>query len=686
MASGGRNSSRSFAFAVLVPEEVGMPKRKWLRSGIVWGVLVLAIIVVWFTFAGNRSSLPSVDFNSSVIADIKANKVDKLVTREGSTTVQVHYKDSSAPVTEARLPPGSNVIEVLSGAGLEANAVPVEVNPASRWGAVFGALAFLLPLLFLFGIIVLMMRQSQGSNNQAMSFGKSRARLFSSSRPSVTFSDVAGVDEAKEELVEVVEFLKYPEKFASLGARIPRGVLLVGPPGTGKTLLSRAVAGEAGVPFFSISGSEFVEMFVGVGASRVRDLFDQAKRNAPCIIFVDEIDAVGRQRGAGLGGSHDEREQTLNQILVEMDGFDSNVNVIVIAATNRPDVLDPALLRPGRFDRQVVLDRPDIQGRVQILHVHMRGKPIEEAVSVEGLARQTSGFSGADLENLVNEAAILAARRNKKTVGRGEITEAIDRVIAGPQRKSRVISERERLMTAYHEAGHALVARMLPHADPVRKVSIVARGMAGGYTRTVPDEDRIFKTKAQFEDDIAVFMAGQVAEQTVFEEISTGASNDIERASSIARRMVTEFGMSSLGPLAFGKKDELVFLGRDINAQRNYSDPVAYQIDEEVYKIIEAAHETAQRIIREHFDRLDAIAQLLIREETIDDEQLESLFDSPRPKPDLVGPPTGRPSLRAREVASDVDAVKPRIPDRADPRSKDQDPPPSRGLWPQPAD
>ena len=429
----------------------------------------------------------------------------------------------------------------------------------------------------------------------------------------MTFSDVAGVEEAKEELVEVVEFLKYPEKFAALGARIPRGVLLVGPPGTGKTLLSRAVAGEAGVPFFSISGSEFVEMFVGVGASRVRDLFDQAKRNAPCIVFVDEIDAVGRQRGAGLGGSHDEREQTLNQILVEMDGFDSSTNMIVIAATNRPDVLDPALLRPGRFDRQVILDRPDIQGRRAILEVHVRGKPLEEDVSIEGLARQTPGFSGADLENLVNEAAILAARRNRKTVGLYELTEAIDRVIAGPQRKSRVISERERIMTAYHEAGHALVARMLPNADPVRKVSIVARGMMGGYTRVVPDEDRLFKTKAQFEDDLAVFMAGHVAEDMVFEEQSTGPSNDIERATGLARRMVTEFGMSEkLGPLAFGKKEELVFLGREISEQRNYSDEVAYQIDQEIRELIDAAHERARHHRSEHFDKLEAIAELLL--------------------------------------------------------------------------
>lgn len=543
-----------------------------------------------------------------------------------------------------------------------------------------GLLTFLLPMLLIAGLIMFMLRQSQGSSSQAMSFGKSKARLFSSNRPTVTFVDVAGVDEAKEELAEVVEFLKYPEKFASLGARIPRGVLLVGPPGTGKTLLSRAVAGEAGVPFFSISGSEFVEMFVGVGASRVRDLFDQAKRSSPCIVFVDEIDAVGRQRGAGLGGSHDEREQTLNQFLVEMDGFDSSVNVIVIAATNRPDVLDPALLRPGRFDRQVILDRPDIQGRRSILDVHTRGKPMDESVSIESLARQTSGFSGADLENLVNEAAILAARRNKKSVGRSELAEAIDRVIAGPQRKSRVISERERLMTAYHEAGHALVARMLSHADPVRKVSIVARGMAGGYTRTVPDEDRLFKTRAQFRDDMAVFMAGQVAEQLVFEEISTGASNDIERATSIARRMVTQFGMSKLGPLAYGKKEEMIFLGREISEQRNYSDPVAFQIDEEVHKLIDEAHDRARAVVEEHFDRLEAIALLLIREETIDDEQLELLFDSPRPRPNLVGPPTGRPSALAQAAAAKPSSqrISDRSPDRRDPE------PPMGQLRPSP--
>ncbi len=662
------------------PEVSGMPNRKWLRSGFVWIILIVLVSVLWFSYAGNRERLPLVDFNTSVVADIRAGEVEKLITKEGDSRVEVIYTDESRSSEETRLPPETNVVEVLDSAGLSADVVPIEVEAASRWGAIFGALLFILPSLLIVGLLFFMMRQSQGSNSQAMSFGKSRARLFSSNRPTVTFADVAGVDEAKQELEEVVEFLKYPEKFASLGARIPRGVLLVGPPGTGKTLLSRAVAGEAGVPFFSISGSEFVEMFVGVGASRVRDLFDQAKRNSPCIVFVDEIDAVGRQRGAGLGGSHDEREQTLNQILVEMDGFDSSVNVIVIAATNRPDVLDPALLRPGRFDRQVILDRPDIQGRRSILEVHTRGKPIEENVSIESLARQTSGFSGADLENLVNEAAILSARRNKKTVGRSELTEAIDRVIAGPQRKSRIISERERLMTAYHEAGHALVARMLAHSDPVRKVSIVARGMAGGYTRTVPDEDRMFKTKAQFKDDIAVFMAGHVAERLVFEEISTGASNDIERASAIARRMVTEFGMSSLGPLAFGKKDEMVFLGREISEQRNYSDQIAFKIDEEIRGIVDEAHTRAKEVITTHFDKLESIARLLIREETIDDEQLEALFDEPRPKPDLVGPPTGRPSARSREATN---PVLPRIQDR--PERRDPDNPGMGQLRPQPA-
>jgi cell division protease FtsH len=658
-----------------------MPEQRWIRSSLVWIVLIVAMLAMWATFVGNDSA-PSARPIGQVAQEVRDGKVLELRQEDGSREVLVKYKpEAGRRDAVTTIPAETDLFSVLQQYGVDVESLPptlVKFDPPSRWGAWLGTLTFILPTLFLVGIFIFMMRQSQGSNNQAMSFGKSRARLFTANRPSVTFSDVAGVEEAKEELVEVVEFLKYPEKFAALGARIPRGVLLVGPPGTGKTLLSRAVAGEAGVPFFSISGSEFVEMFVGVGASRVRDLFDQAKRNAPCIVFVDEIDAVGRQRGAGLGGSHDEREQTLNQILVEMDGFDSSTNVIVIAATNRPDVLDPALLRPGRFDRQVILDRPDIQGRKAILEVHVRGKPLEEDVSVEGLARQTPGFSGADLENLVNEAAILAARKNRKTVGLSELTEAIDRVIAGPQRKSRVISERERIMTAYHEAGHALVARMLPNADPVRKVSIVARGMMGGYTRVVPDEDRLFKTKAQFEDELAVYMAGHVAEDMVFEEQSTGAANDIDRATGLARRMVTEFGMSrTLGPRAFGKKEELVFLGREISEQRNYSDEVAYQIDQEIRELIDAAHDRARSIVETHAGKLQTIAELLLAEETIEGEQLEALFETPRPRPDLVGPPSGRPG---RGFAAP-------IPPAERPAARgERDLPPSTGqLRPQPA-
>ena len=629
------------------------------RPGVLWLALLVCLVGFWVFVASSGNDPVRKDI-SQVVREIKDGKVRHLTQTEDSREVKVEYSDASAADAETRIPGDTDLYQIFEANGVtpgQIQKVQIEITRAGRSGAVIGVLGLLLPLLFLVGIFVFMMRQAQGSNSQAMAFGKSRARLFTGNRPTVTFADVAGVEEAKEELVEVVEFLKYPEKFQALGARIPSGVLLVGPPGTGKTLLSRAVAGEAGVPFFSISGSEFVEMFVGVGASRVRDLFDQAKKSAPCIVFVDEIDAVGRQRGAGLGGSHDEREQTLNQILVEMDGFDSSTNVIIIAATNRPDVLDPALLRPGRFDRQVILDRPDIQGRKAILDVHARGKPFEATVSTDDLARQTPGFSGADLENLVNEAAILAARRNKRMIGRGELTEAIDRVVAGPQRKSRVISQRERMMTAYHEAGHALVARMLPNADPVRKVSIVARGMAGGYTRVVPDEDRMFKTKKQFEDDLSVFMAGQVAESMVFDELSTGASNDIERASGIARRMVTEFGMSErLGPLALGKKDDLVFLGREISEQRNYSDEIAYLIDQELRRLVDSAHERAREIVTAHFDKLELIATMLIERETIEGEELEELFDGPRPTPQLVGPPLSSPALRQRQAATEAAA------------------------------
>jgi cell division protease FtsH len=485
----------------------------------------------------------------------------------------------------------------------------------------------LILLLLIGGFMYYILRQTQSGNNQAMSFGRSRARMISGDKPAVTFSDVAGVEEAKQELTEIVEFLKYPEKFVALGARIPKGVLLVGPPGTGKTLLSKAVAGEAGVPFFSISGSEFVEMFVGVGASRVRDLFDQAKKNSPCIVFVDEIDAVGRQRGAGLGGGHDEREQTLNQLLVEMDGFDTNTHVIVIAATNRPDVLDPALLRPGRFDRHVTLDRPDIKGRRAILDVHCRNKPLDSSVELEVLARQTPGFSGADLANLINEAAILTARANKKVIGMQELEEAIMRVIAGPEKKSRLLSEKEKRIVAYHEVGHAIVGRELPHADAVHKVSIISRGMALGVTVMLPEEDRYLVSKAELMDQIAYAMGGRVAEEIVFGDVTSGAENDIQRVTQTARRMVTQWGMSDrLGTVAMGHKEELVFLGRDLGEQRNYSEEVAAIIDEEVRKIVQHGYETAKRILTSKRASMDTVVEKLMVVETIDASELDQLM------------------------------------------------------------
>jgi cell division protease FtsH len=497
-------------------------------------------------------------------------------------------------------------------------------------------------------------RRAQGANTQAMNFGRSRARLFDAQTPTITFDDVAGVDEAKQEVYEVVEFLKAREKFQRLGARIPRGLLLIGPPGTGKTLLARAIAGEAGVPFYSISGSEFVEMFVGVGASRVRDLFEQAKRNTPCIIFIDEIDAVGRHRGAGLGGGHDEREQTLNQILTEMDGFDTNTSIIVLAATNRPDILDPALLRPGRFDRRVILDRPDIIGRAAILKVHSSGKPLAKAVNLEVLAKQTAGFSGADLANLVNEAAILAARRGKDIIEMQELEESIDRVIAGPERKSRRISPKEKEITAYHEAGHALVAKMLPNADPVHKISIVARGMSLGHTRQLPAEDRYLMTSSQFKDMVATLLAGHTAERLIFNERTTGAADDIERATMIARKMVTDFGMSDkLGPRTFGHKEELIFLGREITEQRNYSEKIAQEIDEEVHSLIEHAYGVAKTILTENKERLKKIAGELIAKETLEGETLEALLNEsvpPTPKiaPAKLAPTSAKVKVKTR--------------------------------------
>jgi len=537
-------------------------------------------------------------------------------------------------------------------------------------------LSVILPNLILFlvigGFMWYMLRQTQSGNNQAISFGRSRARLLSGDKPAVTFNDVAGVEEAKQELTEIVEFLKFPEKFTALGARIPKGVLMVGPPGTGKTLLSKAVAGEAGVPFFSISGSEFVEMFVGVGASRVRDLFDQAKKNSPCIVFVDEIDAVGRQRGAGLGGGHDEREQTLNQLLVEMDGFETNTHVIVIAATNRPDVLDPALLRPGRFDRHVTLDRPDIRGRRAILEVHARNKPFDGQVDLEVLARQTPGFSGADLSNLINEAAILAARNNKKAIGQLELEEAIARVIAGPERKSRMITEQEKNVIAYHEIGHALVAKSLPNADPVHKVSIISRGMALGWTMQLPTEDRYLVSRSELNDDMAVILGGRVAEELIFGDITSGASDDIGKATKLARRMVTEWGMSEkLGPLTFGHKEELVFLGRDLGEQRNYSEEVAGEIDQEVHRLVDTGYQRAKKILTERREKLVQLAEYLKQEETIEGWQMDAVINSPDGK---IPPVPERPKAEA-----------PRLP-QAQPKADDRGPeiPPGR-LEPTPA-
>ena len=601
---------------------------RWLRNGFIYLLILVAVVAIVYSFFRGGDDLESRDL-SDVIAAAQDGQVDKIEVEGDSLKVIMN----NGQEFESRKEEGASIVQILRENGVEvggANGVDVSVSEPSRWGNWIGILISFLPLILLGAILIFFMRQAQGSNAQAMNFGKSKARTFSGNRPTVTFADVAGVEEAKEELQEVVEFLKYPEKFATLGARIPRGVLLLGPPGTGKTLLSRAVAGEAGVPFFSISGSEFVEMFVGVGASRVRDLFDQAKRNAPCIVFVDEIDAVGRQRGAGLGGSHDEREQTLNQILVEMDGFDTNTNVIVIAATNRPDILDPALLRPGRFDRQVVLDRPDIRGRESILEVHAKGKPLEDDVDLKVLAKQTPGFSGADLANLVNESAILAARRNKKKISMDEFNEAVDRVIAGPERKSRVISEKEKRIIAYHEAGHALVGHYLPNGDPPYKISIVARGMAGGFTRYLPDEDRTLMTRSQFQDRLAATLGGHVAEELILGEMTTGPQSDIGQATRIARQMVTQWGMSErLGPRTFGRKEELVFLGREIAEQRDYSEKVAEEIDDEVRHIIDKAYQTAKQVLTEHRDKLDEVVERLLEEETIEGDELKALLDAP---------------------------------------------------------
>ena len=623
---------------------------------------LIAIVFALFSGGADHKKQPF----GQVIADVQDGKVAKI--QVDGRNLEVTYKENAADgkpqVFAAKIGPNTDLEKLLVDLGIPLKAsavagdkgVDLEYKDTGGFGVWFSLILNLLPFL-LFGLfLLLIMRQAQGSNSQAMSFGKSRARLFTGSKVSVTFQDVAGVDEAKEELAEVVEFLKYPEKFAALGARIPKGVLLVGPPGTGKTLLSRAVAGEAGVPFFSISGSEFVEMFVGVGASRVRDLFDQAKKNAPCIVFVDEIDAVGRQRGAGLGGSHDEREQTLNQILVEMDGFDTGTNVIVLAATNRPDILDPALMRPGRFDRKVVLDAPDVKGREAILSVHSKGKPLADDVQLNILAKATPGFSGADLANLVNEGAILAARRNKKSITMSELEEAIDRVVMGPERKSRVMSELEKKVTAYHEGGHAIVGHFLQAHQSVYKVTIISRGMSGGHTRYLPNDESSYATPTMFKSQMASALGGHAAEELVFSEASTGPSSDIEQVTRTARAMVTRLGMSKkLGPRTFGRSEELVFLGREISETRNYSEKIAEEIDDEVRALIEEAQVRARTVLTDRRKLLDKLAAVLIEVETIEGDLLKRLLDS---DPDEAWPPadlrpTNEPPAPPR-VAEDI--------------------------------
>jgi cell division protease FtsH len=583
---------------------------------------------------------------NEVARDIKAGKVARVVI-EDNNTLRIIYTDGDVDGVESYKETDSTLVAQLLALGvtpeqLSPENVTIEVKPPSQWAGVISGALYILPVLFMAGVLWFIFRQAQGSNNAAMSFGKSRARMFSGEHPTVTFQDVAGVEESKQELAEVVEFLKEPQKFIQLGARIPKGVLLVGPPGTGKTLLAKAVSGEAGVPFFSISGSEFVEMFVGVGASRVRDLFDQAKRHSPCIVFVDEIDAVGRQRGAGLGGSHDEREQTLNQMLVEMDGFDTDTNIIIIAATNRPDILDPALLRPGRFDRRVTLDRPDMKGREAILRVHVKGKPLDPSVDLGSLARGTPGFVGADLENLVNEGAILAARRNKKAIGQIDLEEAIERVVMGPERKSRLISDEEKRIIAYHEAGHAVVMNAIPEADPVQKITIVGRGQAGGLTWYRPEDDRILTSRKKMVASLAGLLGGRVAEELVFDDITSGASNDIERVTQVARMMVTRMGMSNeMGLMTYGQKEELIFLGREISEQRDYSEAIAEKIDSEVRRLVDDSYKLTKKLLTKYRDRLDAVAQKLLEVETLTREEFEAIFPPPTPKksgtPQVIG-------------------------------------------------
>ena len=605
------------------------------QSFIIYFLLIVAVgAMLYVGFKQDSTTTQPLTINQ-VAQAIQNGSVARVIIQSDDT---IHIVYTSGKEADSNKETNATLVDQLVSLGvtpaqLSPDHVIIEVKPPSPWAGILSSLVYILPLIFMAGVLWFIFRQAQGSNNAAMAFGKSRARMFSGEHPTVTFQDVAGIDESKQELAEVVEFLKEPQKFIQLGARIPKGVLLVGPPGTGKTLLAKAVSGEAGVPFFSISGSEFVEMFVGVGASRVRDLFEQAKRHSPCIVFVDEIDAVGRQRGAGLGGSHDEREQTLNQMLVEMDGFDTDTNVIIIAATNRPDILDPALLRPGRFDRRVTLDRPDVKGREAILKVHVKGKPLEPNVDLASLARGTPGFVGADLENLINESAILAARRNKKSIGQPELEEAIERVVMGPERKSRLISDEEKRVIAYHEAGHAVVANAIPEADPVQKITIVGRGQSGGATWYRPDDDRLLFSRKKMIATLAGALGGRVAEELVFDDITSGASNDIEQVTHMARAMVTRLGMSDeMGPMVYGQKEELIFLGREISEQRDYSEAIAQKIDQEVRNLVNEAYKLARNLLTSYRAQLDAVAKKLLETETITREEFEAIFPPPFPK------------------------------------------------------
>ena len=624
---------------------------RYVRNLVLWAILLAVVLYFFLPQLRTPKAREEITY-SQFLTSAQVGRIADVTI--GDEAITGHFKDGQTFRTFAP-PNDTSYIETLRSHNTQ-----ITVEPKSKSALWPGLLSTMLPFFLLIGLWLLMLRQAQSGSNQALSFGKSRARLHTENRPKTTFDDVAGVDEAKEELQEVIEFLKHPKKFQALGAKIPRGVLLVGPPGSGKTLLAKAVAGEAAVPFFSIAGSEFVEMFVGVGASRVRDLFEQAKKSAPCLVFIDEIDAVGRQRGAGLGGGHDEREQTLNQLLVEMDGFDPNAGIIVIAATNRPDILDPALLRPGRFDRRIVVDNPDSKGRREILNVHVRGKPLGEGVNIDLLAKHTVGFSGADLANLVNEAALLAARRNKKKITMAEMDEAIERVIAGPQRRSRILGPKEREIAAFHEGGHALLGKLLPNADPPHKVTILPRGMALGYVISAPPEDKYTYTKTELLDRITAMLGGRVAEELVFNEVTTGAQNDFEQATDLTRRMVTEFGMSEkLGPLSLGKRHGPVFLGRDLIETRNYSEEIAYEIDKEVRRITDECYIRAREILMANREKLERVARALLERESLEGEEISKAMAG-EPLPELQAAPAPEAKAEPARPEPQMPALKPK--------------------------